>query len=102
MNVLITGAGGFVAPHVAAVFREAEHTVRTTDARPVQADEESITADFTDLEKASELTAGIDVVCRLGGVGDDYLALNEPEEAARANVVGTANLQNRGSPDSRR
>ncbi len=37
---------------------------------------------------------GIDVVCHLGGVGDVYLALDHPEEAALANVVGTANLLN--------
>ena len=92
MNVLVTGAGGFVAPHVANAFRNAGHTVRTTDARPVEADPESITADFTDSLQASDLMKGIEVVCHLGGVGDVYLALEQPEEAALANVVGTANL----------
>ncbi|MFP6678778.1 MAG: NAD(P)-dependent oxidoreductase, partial [Dehalococcoidia bacterium] len=92
MNVLVTGAGGFVAPHVANAFRDAGHTVRTTDARPVEADPESITADFTDSLQASDLMKGIEVVCHLGGVGDVYLALEQPEEAALANVVGTANL----------
>jgi nucleoside-diphosphate-sugar epimerase len=92
MNVLVTGAGGFVAPHVANAFRDAGHTVRTTDARPVAADSGSMTADFTDAEQAAELMAGIDVICHLGGVGDVYLALDQPEEAALANVVGTAIL----------
>ena len=92
MNVLVTGAGGFVAPHVANAFRDAGHTVRTTDARPVPFDPGSITADFTNADKAAELMVGIDVVCHLGGVGDVYLALDQPEEAALANVVGTANL----------
>ena len=94
MNVLVTGAGGFVAPHVANAFRDAGHTVRTTDARPVPADPGSITADFTDAKQAADLMSGIDAVCHLGGVGDVYLALEQPEEAALANVVGTANLLN--------
>ena len=94
MNVLVTGAGGFVAPHVVNAFREAGDTVRTTDVRPLEADSGSITADFTDAEQADRLMDGIDVVCHLGGVGDVYLALDHPEEAALANVVGTANLLN--------
>ena len=87
MKVLVTGAGGFVAPHVANAFRDAGHTVRTSDARQVEADTGSITADFTDPEQAASLMSGIDVVCHLGGVGDVYLALDRPEEAALANVV---------------
>lgn len=92
MTVLVTGSGGFVAPHVANAFKDAGYDVRTTDARPVPSDPDSITADFTDTEQAAALMAGIDIVCHLGGVGDVYLALDQPEEAALANVVGTANL----------
>ena len=99
MNVLVTGAGGFIAPHVADAFRDAGHNVRTTDASPVPCDPGSITADFTDADKAAELTAEIDVVCHLGGVGDGDRARAQPEEAGLASCLGTASVP-KGAEDN--
>ena len=92
MNVLITGAAGFLAPHVAAVFRKAGHACRLTDLRPGEGSTEIEVADLTRMDDALRVTSGMDVVCHLGGVGDVYLAFEKPYEAARANVVGTATL----------
>jgi UDP-glucose 4-epimerase len=92
MNVLVTGAAGFLAPHVAAAFREAGHVCRLTDLRPGEGSTEIEVADLTRKDDVLRVTKGVDVVCHLGGVGDVYLAFEKPDEAARANVVGTATL----------
>jgi nucleoside-diphosphate-sugar epimerase len=91
MKVLVTGAAGFIGPHVAAAFEERGHEVARTDILVVK-DSRIEPSDLTSLESMLQVTAGVDVVCHLGGVGDVYLALNEPHTAAAANVLGTANL----------
>jgi UDP-glucose 4-epimerase len=92
MNVLVTGAAGFMAPHVANAFRQSGHTCFLTDIRPREGDSDLQIADLTLLDDALRVTKGMDFVCHLGGVGDVYLAFERPDEAARANVVGTATL----------
>ena len=92
MKVLVTGAAGFLAPHVAHVFRLDGHDVRLTDVRSGDGAHRIVTGDFTDPLTAASITQGIDVICHLGGVGDVYLALEQPFLAASANVVGTAAL----------
>lgn len=90
-RVLVTGAAGFVAPHVADAFEERGHEVIRTDIRSAD-DSRIVRADLTSLPSMLAVTEGVDVVCRLGGVGDVYPALNEPQTAAAANVLGTTNL----------
>ena len=95
MEVLITGAAGFLAPHVARAFREDGHQVRLTDLRGAACEggpDGILPADLTDMDAMCRVTNSIDVVCHLGGVGDVYLALDRPSVAASANVVGTATL----------
>jgi len=91
MNILVTGAAGFLAPNVANVLRDVGHTCRVTDLRHVDNADTEI-ADLTRMEDALRVTRGVDVVCHLGGVGDVYRAFEHPDEAARANVVATATL----------
>ena len=92
MKVLVTGAAGFLAPHVAHAFRRDGHDVRLTDVRRGDGSDPIVVADFTDPDSALSVTEGIDVVCHLGGVGDVYRALDEPVLTASANVVGTVAL----------
>ena len=92
MNILVTGAAGFLGPHVAAVFPELGHTCRLTDLQPGEDHADIEVADLTSMDDALRVTNGMDIVCHLGGVGDVYLAFEQPAEAARANVVGTATL----------
>lgn len=91
MRVLVTGAAGFLAPHVALAFEERGHEVVRTDIRPA-GDSRIVPADLTSLPSILPVTKGVDVVCHLGGVGDVYLAQNEPQTAAAANVLGTVNV----------
>jgi UDP-glucose 4-epimerase len=92
MKVLITGAAGFVAPHVAEEFRKNRHQVLLTDITNRCNMGQITVADLTSLEDMLRVTEGIDVVCHLGGIGDIYKALASPSLAASANVLGTANV----------
>ena len=92
MRVLVTGAAGFIAPHVVQIFQQAGDEVRETDVRTRSEISDVVVADLTSDEDTHRVTEGIDVVCHLGGVGDVYLAAEKPELAASANVVGTAML----------
>ena len=92
MKVLVTGASGFVAPHVAKHLTELGHEVILADINREEGDESVILADLTSLGDMLDATQGIDGVCHLGGVGDVYLAATKPYVAASANVLGTANL----------
>lgn len=92
MNILVTGAAGFLAAHVIEAFRTAGHVVTPTDVRTDDRFPDLLVGDLTDKESALSITKSIDVVCHLGGVGDVYLALESPETAASGNVVGTATL----------
>jgi len=89
MNILITGSAGFIAPHVAQAFTSRGHSVVRTDIR---ASDGIVRSELTSLESMLDITRGVDIVCHLGGVGDVYLAINEPYTAASANVLGTAIL----------
>ena len=92
MKVLVTGAAGFVAPHVAKRLSAAGHEVLLTDLSSRDGEEPTVAADLTSLEDMQRVTRGVDAVCHLGGVGDVYLAAEKPHLAASANVVGTATL----------
>ena len=92
MNVLVTGAAGFLAAHVIEAFKQAGHEVTPTDIRDDERFPDLVVGDLADRESALSMTHGIDYVCHLGGVGDVYLALESPEIAASGNVVGTATL----------
>ena len=92
MKVLVTGAAGFLAPHVAKHLSSAGHEVVLSDVQNSGGPEPIVTADLTSLEDMLRVTLGVDAVCHLGGVGDVYLAAEQPYLAASANVVGTATL----------
>ena len=92
MKILITGAAGFLAPHIAKHIGLAGHEIVLTDVRNVDGPESVAPADLMSLDDMCRVTLGVDAVCHLGGVGDVYLAAEKPHLAASANVVGTANL----------
>ena len=92
MRVLVTGAAGFVAPHVAQRLTVAGHEVLLADISKQVSPVAITAADLTSLEDMHRITQGVDAVCHLGGIGDVYLAAEKPYLAASANVVGTATL----------
>jgi UDP-glucose 4-epimerase len=97
MNVLVTGASGFLGRHVVAALRDAGHTVRalsrSADARGLPGDVEVVRADLCesnenddgDLERAFDV---VDVLVHLAArVGGGSL-----EEHLRVGVGGTQRL----------
>lgn len=90
MKVLVTGAAGFIAPHVAEMFEEKGYEVVRTDIR--DGDSRTLFADLSSLENMLRITEGVEIVCHLGGMANLRLALDYPDAAVRDNVLGTACL----------
>lgn len=92
MRILVTGGAGFIGSHVVDALREANHDVVVFDLNPPPGSHYFVQGDLTNLDDLVRATQGIDYVCHLGGVGDVYLAFENPPLAAACNVMGTANL----------
>ena len=96
--MLVTGVGGFIAPHVARLLRNNGHDVVGVDIKPLtDSDFEVAAADLLSGEPLSDLLHDVDAICHLAGVGDVYLATADPALAARLNVEATANLVTRAA-----
>jgi UDP-glucose 4-epimerase len=93
MQVLVTGAAGFLGRHVAKFFGNSGEQVRTFDLIDVDLpDVDHVTGDLTDAAAVSAAVGGCDVVVHIGAIGDVYLAGEQPALAAAVNGVGTANV----------
>ena len=86
MRVLVTGAAGFIGGNVVEHLRAVGHTAVGYDMRPGEFVD--VTGDFT-AEGAFAEVAECDAVCHLGGVGDVYVAAQNPILAFTANLIGT-------------
>lgn len=90
MNVLVTGATGFVGPYVIEELKAHEHTTYTLDR--------SGKADFTcDIMNKEQLAACIqqckpDAIIHLAGFSSVGKSFVEPEKCHNINVNGTKNL----------
>jgi UDP-glucose 4-epimerase len=92
MKIVITGAAGFIGPHVARCLSKLGHEIVLFDQKTVELPFDFVQGDLACLEDVIRATAGADAICHLGGVGDVYLAFNQPYTAAAANALGTANI----------
>ena len=92
MKVLLTGGAGFIGPHVVSELERSGHEVVIFDQREPLLKGTFIQGSLTDLDALTNALKGIDGICHLGGVGDVYLAFEQPYTAAAANVLGTANV----------
>lgn len=93
MRVLVTGAAGFLGRHIARRFRDSGWEVTAFD----QTDFEEpgidvIVGDLASAEQVAEAAAGKSHIAHVGAIGDVYLAGEQPDLAARVNVVGSANI----------
>jgi uncharacterized protein YbjT (DUF2867 family) len=93
MNVLVTGATGFVGPAVANAIVDAGHDVRVLERRPGSWQDsgircqEAVQGDVTDLNSLRSATEGIEVVVHLVAIRQ-----GRPEEFQRVMIGGTRNL----------
>ncbi|MDQ7793860.1 MAG: NAD-dependent epimerase/dehydratase family protein [bacterium] len=94
MKLLVTGGSGFIGSHVAQTLRSRGHEVLTFDFRPPAPGLgiQGVEGDVCDLATLTPAMPGVDVVCHLAGVADVYVALDDPQLAAKVNVLGTANV----------
>jgi uncharacterized protein YbjT (DUF2867 family) len=93
MNVLVTGATGFVGPAVANAIVDAGHDVRVLERRPGSWQDsgircqEAVQGDVTDLNSLRSATEGVEVVVHLVAIRQ-----GKPEEFQRVMIGGTRNL----------
>ena len=93
MRILVTGTGGFLAPHIARRLVSDGHSVASFDLKVTELPGvRAIAGDLCDAASVSAAMEGQEAVCHIGGVGDIYVAEKDPALAASANVVGTANV----------
>jgi len=93
MNILVTGAAGFLGRHVARHLHESGHEVVGFDQRTVEGEVyPSIEGDLLDLDAVTAALEGKDAVCHIGAIGDVYLAAEQPDLAAAVNVTGSTNV----------
>jgi UDP-glucose 4-epimerase len=91
MKVLVTGGAGFVGAYVVQALLQAGHEPLIFDrVRPVQGS--FFEGDLTCSQDIMEAASRVEAICHLGAVGDVYLALEDPAQAALINVVGTAQV----------
>jgi len=93
LKALVTGAAGFIGPHVINRLIADGFDVAAFDLQEVEMPGvRSIVGDLTDAVDVNKAVSEVDVVCHIGAIGDVYLAGNEPALAASVNVTGTANI----------
>lgn len=98
MYVVVTGGSGFIGSHVVEELLQRGHEVGIFDLNPPPTELTSrpgcrfISGNLGDLASVANGFAGAEAVCHLGGVGDVYLAANEPYTAAVLNAAGTAHV----------
>lgn len=90
---MVTGAAGFLGPHVVRQLVEDGFEVTSFDLRAFDhPDVRSIVGDLLDADTVNKAVEGMDVVCHIGAIGDVYLAGEQPALAASVNVTGTAHI----------
>lgn len=93
MKVVVTGGSGFLGSHVAEELLRRGHFVRVFDVRlPMINGVEFFQGDLANRSSLVDGFSEVDAVCHLAGVGDVYLAGQQPQSAALLNVVGSANV----------
>jgi UDP-glucose 4-epimerase len=93
LRIAVTGAAGFLGNHVATNLVAAGHEVTGLDRIPIEGRAyPGIEVDFLESDALTAALSGHDAVCHLGAIGDVYLAAEQPELAARVNVMGSATV----------
>lgn len=93
MNVLVTGAAGFLGRHIIQRLLADGMAVSAFDRAHLSDPEvRFVRGDLLDIEQVEAAAQGQDVICHVGAIGDVYLATERPDLAASVNVVGSTNV----------
>ena len=93
MKVLVTGATGFVGPHVANAIVDAGHEVRVLERKPGSWEragircQEAVQGDMTDPDSLRRAVQGVEVVVHLVAIRQ-----GKPEQFQHVMIEGTRNL----------
>ncbi|TFH05449.1 MAG: NAD-dependent epimerase/dehydratase family protein, partial [Spirochaetales bacterium] len=87
-TLLITGAGGMIAPTLAGALKDA-FTMRLTDVVEVQTEHEFLQADLADSSAVGRVMEGVDAVIHLGALTWD---MDVHTRMIPSNIVGTYNV----------
>lgn len=94
-RVAVFGGAGFLGSHVADALSQAGHAVKVFDVKPspyLRADQQGIVGDILDVDQVGSAVKGCDVVYNLAALADLNLALDQPIETVRVNVLGNVQV----------
>lgn len=98
MNILVTGGCGFIGSHVVdALITRGDHVTVLDDLSSGSLDNLNarathILGDVADPQRVNTLAKEADAIVHLAAIASVQVCENEPERAARTNVVGTENI----------
>jgi len=94
-RVCVIGGAGFLGSHVTDALAASGREVRIFDRSPsrwLQAGQQMVIGDLSDLDALCDAVAGCDVVYNFAALADLNEALNKPLETVRVNVLGNVQV----------
>lgn len=95
MKILVTGASGFLASHVADALSDAGHDVMVLDrvTSPwLRPDQTMLIGDVQDAEAMAKAAQGCDAIYHFAAVADIGEAMGNPRDTVQVNILGTLNM----------